>query len=314
MVLAALWLAPTGAEARVIDRIAAVVNDQVLTLRDVHLAAGPLLASVRELPNAKKRESEEALLVQRTLDELIGQTLILQEAQKLKLTASVREIDTFLDNLKRQYNWSDEDLTSAVQAQGTSMARYRDDIRRRILTNRVVQARLGSSVRVSDQDIDDAFEREYGGSQEEPEIMARHILLLVPEAADEATESKRRTEASAILDALRGGADFEQVAREKSEGPSATRGGALGTFRKGSLDPVFEKAAMQASVGEIVGPVRTRFGFHLIQVIRRTMVQSRDPAVAKKEIRGRLRQGALQKQLKRWVDELRRAAFIDVRG
>ena len=310
-VLAAAWPGPAAAE--VIDRIAAVVNESVITLRDARRAALPLLAAVDRIEDPARRDAEEQAVLRRTIDELVGQTLMLQEAMKLKLDATAPEIDAWLDNLKRQYGWSDEDLGRAIESQGTSLTQYREDVRKRIVTNRVVQVKLGSSVRVSDQDVEDTYQREYGGRAEEPEITARHILLLVPDGADATQEAEKRALATKLLAELTAGRDFAAAAREHSEGPSRVRGGDLGTFKPGSLDPEFERAALAAAVGEVVGPVRTRFGFHLIQVVRRRVVQTRDADEVRGQIRARLRQKGLERQLQLWVEELKRAAFVDVR-
>ena len=307
------WTRPASAE--VIDRIAAVVNDEVITLRDLMKAAGPLLGSVAQIPDATRREGERKKVLQRALDDLVGQKLVLQEARKLKLQATDKEVDAWLENLRRQYGWSDDELKQAIKSQGATEKQYRKDVRRRIVTNRVVQVKLGSSIRVSDQDVDDVFRREYGDKMEEPEITARHILFLVPEALPDSDPKSRakRQEAQQVLETLRGGADFSETASAHSEGPSASRGGEIGAFRPGALDPEFEKAALRAKVGEIVGPIRTRFGWHLIQVTRRHMVKSKDPGQTKAEIRARLRQEALERQLGRWVDELKRSAFVETR-
>ena len=301
--------------AEVVDRIAAVVNDEVVTLRDVVKAAGPLLASVAQIPDADRRERERARALTRTLDDLVGQRLVLQEARKLKLEATREEVDAWLGNLRRQYGWSEEELRQAIESQGATELQYRKDVRRRIVTNRVVQVKLGSSIRVSDQEVADAFRREFGDRVEEPEITARHILFLVAEAlpdTDPAAVDKRAM-AETVLAKLRAGADFAEMAAAHSEGPSAGRGGEIGAFKPGPLDPEFEKAALRAEVGEIVGPIRTRFGWHLIQVTRVRMVKSKDPSEAKAEIRARLRQQALERQLGRWVEELKRSAFVESR-
>ncbi len=315
VLLTALAVCAQPVRAEVIDRIAAVVNDEVITLRDLMKAAGPLLASVSKIPDSKRREGERARVLERALDDLVGQKLVLQEARKLKLDANKQEVDAWLDNLRRQYGWSDDELRQAIKSQGATERQYRKDVRRRIITNRVVQVKLGSAIRVSDQEVDDAFRREFGDRLEEPEITARHILFLVPEALPDGdpTSQGKRAKAEAVRARLAAGAEFAEMAAEHSEGPSSARGGELGAFRPGALDPEFEKAALRAEVGEIVGPVRTRFGWHLIQVTRRRMVRSKDPEAAKAEIRARLRSEALESQLGRWVEELKRSAFVDKR-
>ncbi len=290
-----------------------MVDDRVITLREVQRAAVPALSALQRFKDPERRRAEEQTIYRQALDDLIGQTLVLKEARKLKLEATAVEVDGWLDNLKRQYGWSDEEMREAIRSQGTTMVRYREDVRRRIVTNRVVQVKLGSSVRVSDEDVEDTFQREYAGKLEEPELTVRHVLFVVPDGAAQEEEAEKAERAGEARRRLQAGEDFGQVARELSEGPSASKGGELGSFSPGSLDPDFESAALGAEVGEIVGPVRTRFGWHVLQVTRRRAVRTRDPAQLKAEIRARLRQEGLQRQLKLWIDELKRAAFVDVR-
>lgn len=313
LAVALALLAPARAgHAEVVDRIAAVVNDEIVTLRELRRFAGPGLASLDGIGNPELRQREEQRVLQSALDEIIGQLLLVQEAHQLRVTLEPGQVDKYLAGVKQQYGWDDAAMTEALRSEGSSVMEFRRDIERRMLSSRIIQMKLGPSVRISEEEVTEALQREYSGLARQEERTARHILLLVPEGATEEVESAVRQRAAAVLEAARApGADFAALARERSEGPSAPKGGELGSFTEGMLDPVFEKAAFAAEVGEVVGPVRSRYGFHVLQVTRARMLAPKDEAVLRREAHSRLRQQALERAMKRWVAELKRKAFID---
>jgi len=302
------------AGAEIVDRIAAVVNDEVVTLREVRRAASPALAALSGIGNATLVRQEQDRAIKEALDELIGQILLMQSAEELKVSATNEEVTEYIEQVKRQYGWDDAAMAEALQREGTSVEEFRKDVRRRLTTSRLVQIKLGSTIRVSDVEVDEAMKREYSTLATEKELTARHILLLVPEGADPAQEEQVRKRAQDLLQQARApDADFAELARKHSEGPGGSKGGEIGSFTRGILDPAFEKAAFAAEVGEVVGPVRTRYGYHIIQITRSRELEPKDEEVLRREVRNRLRQEGLERAMKRWILELRRKAFVDVK-
>ncbi|WP_289035279.1 peptidylprolyl isomerase [uncultured Roseibium sp.] len=106
---------------------------------------------------------------------------------------------------------------------------------------------------VSDDDLKAAYEKEYADFEGPEEMKARHILV------------KEKAEAEAVIEQLEGGADFAELAKEKSTGPSGPNGGDLGFFAKGQMVPAFEEAALKLETGSFTAePVETQFGWHVI--------------------------------------------------
>ncbi len=311
--LLSLGLCPP-AQAEVLDRVAAVVNQEVVTLRELKRMAAPALAALQGIGNPTLAAQEEQRVLRSTLDELVGQVLLLQEAEKLQVTATPAEVQEYLEGVKRQYSWDDAAMAAALAQEGSSVDEFRRDVRRRLSTSRLIQMKLGPTVRVSEEEVTQALEREYAGLAVEEERTARHILFLVPEGASPEQEAQAKAKAESVLTELRApGADFGALARAHSEGPSAPEGGEIGSFTKGMLDPAFEAAAFKAEVGAIVGPVRTRYGYHLLQITRSRELQPKDEEALRNEVRARLRQQAMEREMKRWVQDLRRKAFVDVK-
>ncbi|WP_179381508.1 peptidylprolyl isomerase [Jannaschia marina] len=150
--------------------------------------------------------------------------------------------------------------------------------------------------RLAQQPLDEdavqaAYEAEYGNAEAETEYNASHILVETEE------------EAQAIVAELEAGADFAEVAREKSTGPSGPNGGQLGWFGKGMMVPAFEEAVVAMEVGAISAPVQTQFGWHVIQ-----LNESRDQEVpgleqVRAELEAQVRNAATQAELERLTDE-----------
>ena len=144
-------------------------------------------------------------------------------------------------------------------------------------------------------------------------VRASHILIKVDEGADQKTWDKAKAEIEAIIAQLKKGADFGKLAAEKSACPSGkSANGSLGAFGKGQMVPEFEKAAYALKVGEISGPVKTSFGYH---VIKREAPQA-ERSIAFAEIKDRLT-AALEQQkqmaaAQKVVDELMKAAGVKI--
>ncbi len=148
-------------------------------------------------------------------------------------------------------------------------------------------AGLASKTAVSEEDLRHAYESDQARFGQPERRKVRHILLTVPAGADEAAEAAVRAEIEAVRQRIQGGAPFDQVAKEVSKDPgSATQGGSLGEIERGIMDPAFDEAAFSLAAGELSEPVKTRFGYHLIEV------ESVTPAAIKPfdEVRGQLRE------------------------
>ncbi len=125
---------------------------------------------------------------------------------------------------------------------------------------------FAGKVKVGEEDLKKFYDEHREDFREPERLRARHILLKLPPDASPEKEKELRRKAEEALAKIKAGADFAEVAREYSEGPSASRGGDLGSFARGEMDESFEKAAFALSPGEVSGPVRTPFGFHIIKV------------------------------------------------
>lgn len=248
--------------AKIVEMVVAKVNGEIITLSELENE----LAQVREqvknvyLPN----EQSDALKVEqkKMLNLLIENKIILQNARKAGIEITPSEINRCLEeaigNMKK--NFPDEKaFEEALLERQTSLAELRRQYKLRIeeelIIQRYVEQEVKSKIDVSQNEIDAYFERQ------REEVRAKHILL------------KTEEEALAVLAQIKAGADFDKLAKEKSQGPSAEKGGDLGYFRDGDMVPEFSDAVFQMKKGEVSGPVKTQFGYHIIKLEDRRTIE-----------------------------------------
>jgi peptidyl-prolyl cis-trans isomerase SurA len=308
-----LALAPAAAHARVVEKIAAVVGDSIILGSEIEEKAAPLLAEVARMPEAAKRAARAAALRREVLERLIDDELILQQAAELKLTVTSEQVDSSIEEIKRQNNIDDDQLREALRAQGMSMAAYRADLKKQLLRFRVINIAVGSRVTISDDDVKTYYDRHMKDGAN-VQVRASHIFIAIPENADPAVVAEKQAQAKKLLDRALAGEDFAKLAREASDDP-ATRaeGGDLGYFGKDMLPKAIEEMVFAMKVGEVRGPVRADRGFHVIKLIDRKTKDPKPLDEVKDDVRMQLRQKEMERQTKSYLAELRKKTLVDVR-
>lgn len=312
LLLGGSW-APPVAEARVVEKIAAVVGEDVILGSEVEEKAAPLLAEAARESDPGQRTARASALRREVLDRMIDDALILQEAAELRLSVTSEQVDASIDEIKRQNNMDDSQLRQALAGQGMSMASYRQDLKRQLLRFRVINIAVGSKVTISDEDVKNYYERHMKG-EGALEVKASHIFLAIPDGADASVVAEKQALARKLLERAQAGEDFAALAKEYSD-DAATRaeGGDLGYFGKDMLPKPIEELVFSMKPGEIRGPVRADRGFHVIRLVDRRQKAVKALEDVKDDIRMQLRQREMEKQTKTYLTELRKKTLIDIR-
>ena len=308
-----LLLAPAAASARTVEKVAAVVGENVVLASEVEEKAAPLMADVTRMPDPDKRAARASALRREVLDRLIDEELILQQAADLKLSISSEQVDSSIEEIKKQNNIDDDQLREALKGQGMSMAHYRADIKRQLLRFRVLNIAVGSRVNISDDEIKAYYERHMKGSSN-TQVRASHVFIAIPDGADRAAAAEKQAQAQKVLERAKAGEDFAKLARELSD-DAATRaeGGDLGFFGKDMLPKPIEELVFSMQPGEIRGPVRADRGFHVIKLVDRKIKDAKPLDDVKDDIRMQLRQKDMERQTKNYLQELRKKTLVDIR-
>ncbi len=208
-------------------------------------------------------------IYRQVLDQLVSYHLLAQESRARKLPVPDTEVEARLNEVRKQFP-SEEAFNKALSDQKVTLERLRQDARLQLEVSKLIEAETKAVPAPDQKDVAGFYDQNKDKFQEPEAVHARHILIRLPEKADDAARKQARAKAEEILGKLKAGGDFAALARENSQDPgSAQNGGDLGFFGKGQMVPAFEKAAFALKPGETSGVVETPFGFHIINVIER---------------------------------------------
>ncbi|HSD21412.1 MAG TPA: peptidylprolyl isomerase [Anaeromyxobacter sp.] len=309
--LLALLAAAPAAKPQIVDRVAALVNGDVVTLSELADRAGPALLRAEQLPPGAEREEAHKVALKRAFEDVVAERLLQSKATELQLEASEAQIDEAVEDIKRRNSFDDAALERALKEQGIDKATFRANVKREYDAFLVLQYQVRSKVKVSDDDLRNYYQthpQEFGG---EEEVKVRHVFLPVPEGATKAQEAKVEEQMTRILQRLKTGEDFGAVAREVSKGPSAAEGGDLGWLRRGTIEKALEDAAFSLKPGQLSQPVRAGPGLHVFKVEERRVAGAKSFDDAKEEIRSHLIEAQAGTYRQQLIAELRRDALIE---
>jgi peptidyl-prolyl cis-trans isomerase SurA len=296
----------------VVDRVAALVDGDVVTLSEIEDRAATELRRA-DLLEGKERDEARGKALQRAFDQLVSERLLQKQAKSLGLEVTEQQVDQAVQDIKTRNHFEDAQLDRALAEQGLDRETFRSQVRRELETYQVMQAKARARGKVTDEDLRNYYQshpQEFGG---EPELHVRHIFLPLREDASSAEVAKARAEGERILQRLKTGESFAKVAKEVSKGPSAPDGGDIGWLRRGTVQKALEDAAFALDDGQFSGLVRAGPGLHVVKVEERRVGGSRSFADAKDEIRNRLLEEQLGQTRQQVLDELRKGAVVEVK-
>jgi peptidyl-prolyl cis-trans isomerase SurA len=302
------------ASARVVEKIAAVVGEDIVLSSEVEEHAAAFMQEIAAIPNATQRAARAASLRREILDRLVDERLIIQQATELKLSVSSEDVDRSIEQIKKENGGlTDAQLALELSKAGQSMASYRQEIKKQIMRYRVLNIAVGSKVTVSDNDVQSYYDG-HMKSGDHVQVRASHIFVSIPENADGVTLKAKEKFAHDLLERAKGGEDFAKLAKEFSQDP-ATRdeGGDLGYFGRDMLPKPIEEMVFSMKIGEVRGPVRADRGFHVIKLIDRRTKEVKPIADVREELRNQLRQKEMERQTKNYLTDLRKKTLVDLR-
>ncbi len=311
------WPASAGAE--VVERIAAVVNDDVILLSRLEQRAEPLIQAVAQQQQqgglgGMAGGIDRQRILKRVLSEMIDEVLISEQASKMRVRVSANDVDRAMKNMARQNGLPWHRFVQAIQAQGYTLARYRDELRRQLLRFKVVQTKLQGRLRVSDREVESAYIKLVRQARAGDRCRVAHILVKVAPDAGAATIAQRRRRAKAIMARAKAGAPFAALAERYSEDrATAPDGGSLGWVDSSDLTDELRDTVLGLGAGQIGGPVRTPEGFRIIKVLEWEASEVRPFEQVQDTIRLQLLEKQMEQQERLWLADLRRKAYIDVR-
>jgi len=310
LLLLALWAGSTAAAE--LTRVVAVVNNEPITSTELQQY---MVRAKRQVAKQGVQIPEDELR-QQVLEQMILEKLQLQVAKRMGITVDDTAIDRAIEDIARRNNMTLDALKQALAADGITFEQFREQIRREMTIARLRDREMEGRVMVSDAEVDhflannpDVMRRIEAEAGNVTQTHVRHILVRTNQTTnDEAAKAKLL----ALRERIVNGVDFAELAKANSDDGSAFKGGDLGWINPGDTVPQFEEAMNRLAPGEISQPVKTPFGWHLIQVLeRRPLTASED--YRRNYARQLLRRQKMEQAYNAWLQTIRAEAFVEIR-
>ncbi|EAP0641083.1 peptidylprolyl isomerase SurA [Salmonella enterica] len=251
------------AAPQVVDKVAAVVNNGVVLESDVD----GLMQSVKlNAGQAGQQLPDDATLRHQILERLIMDQIILQMGQKMGVKITDEQLDQAIANIAKQNNMTMEQMRSRLAYDGLNYSTYRNQIRKEMIISEVRNNEVRRRITVLPQEVD-ALAKQIGTQNDaSTELNLSHILIALPENPTSEQVNDAQRQAESIVEEARNGADFGKLAITYSADQQALKGGQMGWGRIQELPGIFAQALSTAKKGDIVGPIRSGVGFHILKV------------------------------------------------
>jgi peptidyl-prolyl cis-trans isomerase C len=291
------------------DNKVASVNGTVISQEEFERE---MALAYRQLMNTGRRidQSQFGAFRKQVLEGMIGQELISQACQQKGINVENKLVDTQIEKMKKGFP-DEKAFQAALEKSKTSEEKLRADIKKKLSVQKYIQQEITGSIKITEDEVKSYYDSHPEAFDKPEQIKARHILIKAGREADDATKDKAKKRITKIQARLKNGEDFAELAREVSEDGSASKGGDLGFFGRGSMVAPFEKAAFSLAQGEVSDIVETQYGYHLIKL------EDRQPASRVKydEIKDRLKnyltQLKIRDKVQAHIDQLSKKAKIE---
>ena len=307
-----LIAATTPSWGEIVDRVIAVVNDDVITQYELENTVELILKRYEQSIPPGDRERVAAEARKALLDRLIDDLILRQEAKRLGITVREEEVNlTIQENLKRR-KMSIEDLQQVLIKEGNSYERYREATRSDLIKMRIMQREIRPRISVTNEEIG-AFYQEHR-DEYEGKLRVRLLMIALPLPDNSpVVKEEMRLKAQAILQRIRAGESFEALANEFAAGPART-GGDIGYVEKGSISPAIEEVAFSLKPGEISDVIETPQGFYIIRALDRRGGGSLTVKATREDVEERIYRDKMEKKFAEWMVEKRQKAHIEIRS
>jgi peptidyl-prolyl cis-trans isomerase SurA len=311
LLLAAALLFGGVAHARVVDRVAAVVNKEVVTLSEIYDLGGDFIEAraVGEGPDGPNRREAEL----EVLDSLIQRALIAQEIERLDLDVTREELERTIDDIARQNGIERSRLKEEVERSGMDWAGYREELKENLRQMKFSQVVIQPRVQVTDDEIRHLYnQRVKSLTRASGSRVLQGILL--PWPADNTPEARAALalEAQELVERA-GDERWGILVSEHPESPYHAAGGEMGTYKTGELMSEVERVVFSTAQGEVGGPIALDAGLLIVRVAAVKAGEAPSLEMVRADLEQELLQQKTEQELELWYTQARRQATVDIK-
>lgn len=314
-------LAPLSGKTEMLDRIAAVVNDDVITLFELEESGREYLARIREKAPADQVDTMLEEGRKQLLDKLINQRLISQQAVNANIQVSNQELESTHAGQLQKMELSEEEFRDKLEQSGLSVEKYKSDLRSKILRDKLIRFEVRSKVVVTEEMMKEYYATQYSEEIEDGDYYLLQIGFTWGDSEEvqnspellEADKARARQRAKKARQLIVDGADFGAIAKQSSDLPSAADGGDIGVLEKDDMAAYMRDAIVELDVGEISPVLETPMGYQFFKLLSRKKDEGveRIPFEAVKEdIRQKLMERNFKETYRQWVEEIKKSSYV----
>ncbi len=258
--------APAQPVSRELDRVIAVVNNDVITANEL---TERVRSAERQLRLRKIELPPNDVLTNQVLERLITDRVLVQTAREQGIRADEAQVDRAFAQIAAENRMTPAELRTQLERDGVSYARFRQDLRENLLITRLREREVDARVQISEADIDAFLDEQKEAGSSQPLLNIAQILLRVPDGASPEQIERQRVRGDEIIRQLERGVDFARLAAAFSDAPDAMSGGVIGPRTADRLPQLFVQGVSRLKPGEVSGLLRSPNGFHVLKLLER---------------------------------------------
>ena len=299
--------------AETIDKVVAIVNDDIITLTELNEAEKAFFKDTMRIIDFDVKKTGSDNIKRKILDRLIEGKLIEQEAKKRGVIVPQRDIDAAIGNILRENSISKEKLAEKLESQGSSLEKYKDHIRLEMEKMKLINHEIKAKIALNEDELKKYYNENIDSFREVKAVRVQHILILTPKDGSEDEIKKVYELAENLLTKLDKGEDFGKLAKIYSQGASKDSGGDMGWFKPEEIVQFLKTEVLNLKIGEVSNIIKSSLGFHIIKLMDKREGEGKSFEEVKDKIKKTLTIRKTEKQFNEWVKDLRKKSFVKIK-
>jgi peptidyl-prolyl cis-trans isomerase SurA len=297
------------AQAATVNKFVAIVNDEVITQQDIDQLLAVLYAQYSQESKGDELLQKMEEVKKDILNQIIEDKLVLSRAKELGIKITESEIDERLDYVKKGFS-SDEEFYKTLETQGVTIANLKDRYRDQLMMKKLVDYEVKSKISVLPSEISDYYEKHKDQFKERDKYRVKNILI---KAKDDVSFELVKVEIEDVFNKLKEGGNFDDLAKQFSQGPNAEKGGDMGYIEQGQMLEALDNAIFKLKPGEFSEPVKSEIGYHIFKVEDIQYGKQVSLEEVQKDVQMMLFQDKFKAQVNEWLSELKKKAYISIK-
>jgi len=299
--------------AKVVDRIVATVNDEIVLLYDLNQTIKPYVDRIKASNYSYEKERQMLFKIREdALNMLIEKKLADQEIKRYKISVSDQEINNVIEEIKKTTFITDEELREELNRQGLTLEEYRKQIKEEILREKLISREVKSKIVITSEDIKTYYKNHKDVYSGKKRYHLRNIIMKVAANADETEKLMTFKKIEAVLSELKQGEAFDKLARIYSDSPLASEGGDLGLFEVKDLSPQLQEAVKVLKEGEYTPVLDTDQGYQILYVQEIQKSPGKTLEESTSEISQKLYKDTVNIKYASWLKDLKSRSHIKI--